>query len=115
MLIRSMTRVVAIVAILSIVTIARADWTHTVGRYLGVGWSDGYHSRYACPPRPIRAKQHVEEKLPWWATPAADAEQLPQPPTPANASGAPAYPPAGASLFRSPGEGSSVIESEKLP
>jgi len=114
MLIRSIIRVVAVVALLSIVTIARADWTHTVGRYLGVGWSDGYHSRSACPPRHMGTKQYVEEKLPWWATPAADAEQLPQPP-PANASGAHAYPPGVASLFRSPGEGSSVIESDKLP
>ena len=108
MKIRSVVRSVAIVALLSLATTAQAEWANGVVRWLGVGWSDGYHSHYACPPRHVAAKKQTAEKLPWWAIPAADAQ-------PAISTGPTGYPPAGASLFRSPGEGSSVIVSDKLP
>lgn len=34
---------------------ARADVFNALGRYLGVGWSDGYHARDGCCPGPVWA------------------------------------------------------------
>src|SRR3954464_906006 len=96
---------------------------HSFCRYCGIGWSDGYHSHTACPP-----KRHiVHDKLappprpkpvPWWAIPA---EQLdtPQPellPTPADQtpaiSGTSST--SGRSLFRQSGDNSAVSELDSL-
>jgi hypothetical protein len=81
---------------------------HHIGRYLGTGWSDGYHSRAACPPK--RGLMHMAPQeakpLPWWMIPAEDAQPLPKTapqeelPIPDAATGP--------SLFRQPGEGSSI-------
>jgi hypothetical protein len=53
-------------------------WLHGAGRHLGVGWSDGYHSRTACLPR--RAAQVAPRQAPpWWTIPAAESGPLPHP------------------------------------
>src|SRR5262245_43970389 len=111
MLIQVIVRIAAVVTLVAVVTPARGDGMgHSFGRWLGVGWGDGYHSHYACPPR---QGHHGQQNLPWWATPAADAELLPQP---ANLpSSGRHFPPAGQTLFRQPGEGSSVIISDSPP
>lgn len=45
-------------AILTIAPTAHAHWITDLNRSLGIGWSDGYHSRTACPPRKA-----------WWSAP----------------------------------------------
>jgi hypothetical protein len=107
---------VSLAGLLTLVTIvpaARGEVPHAIGRYLGMGWSDGYHSRTACPP-----KRHIVHHqptpapapIPWWKIPAEGAEALPAP-----AAQQPdttrSFPPSGPSLFRQPGEGSSVTVS----
>lgn len=37
--------------VLTIVPAAQAGWGNEICRSLGFGWSDGYHSRTACPPK----------------------------------------------------------------
>lgn len=98
-----------IIAILASGPPARAERAYSVGRQLGVLWGDGYHARTACPPRlsGCRMAPAAPKPLPWWATPAPPAEQLPHP-----AEAAPGVenspPPAGSSLLRQPGEGTSL-------
>lgn len=81
---------------------------HSLGRHYGHGWSDGYHSRTACPPkRQITAMPvPTAQPVPWWMIPADQAEPLPHPasqePTTSRYS-----PSSGPSLYRQPGEGSS--------
>jgi hypothetical protein len=43
--------ILAIVTVLAIVPAASAHGPGHLGRHSGFGWSDGYHSRTACPPR----------------------------------------------------------------
>lgn len=92
----------------------RAEPVSSIGRYLGVGWSDGYHSHAACPPKrhvvrailpaPSAAPSSAPAKsIPWWMIPADNPENLPAPPDAAPSTSAP-----GASLFRQPGEGASA-------
>jgi hypothetical protein len=93
-------------AALTIVPLAKAQPPHSLSRYLGVHWSDGYHSRTACPPKRGAAYFSGNESAPasgpapWWKIPSPEAERLPPPA---------ASQPGGASLFRQPGEGSSVM------
>jgi hypothetical protein len=108
----------AIVAVVSIVPTVRAQWHPGVGRCLGVGWGDGYHSHTACPPKGhILHHPHpgsAQAPVPWWKIPAAEGPRQAEPlPIPASSdpTGAPSSPPAGPSLFRQPGEGSSVSTS----
>src|SRR3954452_16704587 len=73
-------------AMLLMAATARGEPAQSCGRYLGVGWGDGYHSRTGCPP-----KRHLVHRLPapfappapapvpWWKIPAADAETIPTP------------------------------------
>jgi hypothetical protein len=103
--------VVTVLLILPAASTLRADHAQAVGRYLGVGWGDGYHSRTACPPK--RHILHVTaaampnsppaKPLPWWMIPADSPENLPPPHEETPSTSAP-----GASLFRQPGDGSSV-------
>jgi len=106
----------AVLAIMPLGSIARAEWS--LGRFLGYGWGDGYHSHSACPPRHaigygLLPVQRQPAALPWWATPvpAVEAEALPHPAAEPQPTTAPATPVPGASLFRQPGESSSVIVS----
>jgi|SRR4051812_44020648 hypothetical protein len=78
--------VVAAVAILMVGEAVSAHDVLTVGRWSGIGWSDGYHSHAGCPPKPRVVAHHVvkpqpvkQKPIPWWMVPAADAEQLPAP------------------------------------
>lgn len=96
MSIRARLPLVAAVTILSIAPAARGEFPHNVGRYTGIGWSDGYHSRTACPPKqhlaihkPVAAVKPTP--TPWWKIPATDVQT-------AN----------GPSLFRQPGEGTTL-------
>jgi hypothetical protein len=103
---RLIVLLVAILAAVSFAPPARGEWMHSIGRYLGVGWSDGYHSQTACPPKHVARKPvALPGPPPWWTIPADSAEPLPHPAAkqPVSAS---ATPPAGQSLFRQPGEGS---------
>ena len=106
---RTILPLVTVIAALSMSPTAHAHWWDGVGRHLGVGWGDGYHAKNACPPRhPNRNGMYGPVEVPWWAAPPAPAESLPHP--------APGHPgphiQAGPSLFRQPGEGSSVIVTE---
>jgi hypothetical protein len=114
----SRTLILTIVTALLIVPSAaslRADHAQVIGRHLGLGWGDGYHSHTACPPKrhPLRAAlppapPQPAKALPWWMIPADSPENLP---TPHDAPSSPATPNTGApgtSLFRQPGDGSSV-------
>ena len=105
----------AAVLVVSTIPAARAHTPNAVGRYLGIGWSDGYHSHTACPPKQHAIQQRqvgvpimttspiapAPASVPWWKIPATP-ERIPAPePTPGASS-------AGESLFRQPGEGASV-------
>jgi hypothetical protein len=100
-----------VVSLLTVTPLVRAELPHALGRYTGVGWSDGYHSRVACPPKRqiVPHTQPAVKPVPWWAIPASDAdsEQLPSPATNEPATSRSPQP-TGTSLFRQPGEGSSV-------
>jgi hypothetical protein len=113
----------AIVAISTTAPVARAEFPHVIGRHCGIGWSDGYHSHTACPP-----KRHIvhhkttfapaPKPVPWWAIPAEqpDTPQPEQLPTPAGqtptTTGTSAT--GGRSLFRQNGDGSAVSELSAL-
>jgi hypothetical protein len=123
MLTRPLVSLVAAVAILSAVAVARGEFPHVIGRHCGIGWSDGYHSHTACPP-----KRHIvhhkaalapaPKPAPWWAIPAEqpDTPQPEQLPTPAgetpDTTGTSAI--SGRSLFRQNGDGATVRELSAL-
>src|SRR5262245_3852254 len=103
-------RLVMVVAVMSVVTAARAHTPNTVGRYLGIGWSDGYHSPTTCLPKghaiiPVMTTAPIAPApaIPWWKIPAT-----PEPISAPAPQAAPTSSSAGQSLFRRPGEGSSV-------
>jgi len=78
MLIHRWHRVVTTVVILATMPAARAELPHPLGRYSGMGWSDGYHSQAACPPKaPLIIHKPVAPAkagpIPWWKIPASDA------------------------------------------
>jgi hypothetical protein len=107
MWLRLTLRIAAAVTLVAMARPAVADW-HGVGRHWGLGWSDGYHARNACPPR-RGIHHHGETAVPWWAIPAADGEPLPHPAAARKVSAARPTHPDGPTLFRQPGEGSSVL------
>jgi len=106
---RLLLPLIAAVSLVTIVPSVQAEVHGAIGRYLGVGWGDGFHSRAACPPRRHSGFNpygpYYPGTLPWWTVPQ-EAEPLPHPaaqtPTTSRAT-----PPAGPSLFRQAGEGSS--------
>src|SRR5438270_10117774 len=91
----SLGSLVAATLVVSIVPAARAQSPNTIGRYLGVGWSDGYHAHTACPPKPQRvhhrpvavpvvtaapvmsAPTPTTAPVPWWKIPATPTETAP--------------------------------------
>jgi hypothetical protein len=109
MQIRLILSLMATVALMHIAAHARADWHYSLGRHLGVGWGDGYHSRTACLPRRSVGYAGSQPSTPWWAAPAVETEPLPQPA--ATQPTGPSHPHTspGPSLFRQPGEGSSIV------
>ena len=106
---RPIVPVSIILAVVSTGSIAQAGPGHSFGRYAGIHWGDGYHSRSACPPKRHAAwyGQATEAAAPWWTVPASELEKLPPPRQ--DGVMTPASRPAGPSLFRQPGEGSSTI------
>jgi hypothetical protein len=93
-------------------TPAHGDW-HAMGRCLGIGWSDGYHARNACPPK--RSHGSWQSKtVPWWAIPAADSEPQPHPAASHELKSARSQQAIGPSLFRQPGEGTTVFAEESV-
>jgi len=101
---------VAVMAIMAVMPRAQAEWHRSLGRTLGVGWGDGYHSRTACPPRrSVGYAVPQPHAIPWWAIPASEGEPLPHPATPPTGGTAQSHIPPGQSLFRQPGEGSSIV------
>jgi hypothetical protein len=101
------TPVLWVVASFGFLPTAYAGGWHGLGRYLGVGWGDGYHAPVCPPHRACRAP--APAAVPWWMLPAT-AEPLPATlplPEPARAgerSGS-AAPPGGASPAASSASG----------
>ena len=95
------------VAAVAVVPAVKGELPHSLGRHMGVCWGDGYHSRTACPPKrgtvwfPTFESTPPSGPVPWWKIPSPEGERLPTP--------APSELTPGASLFRQPGEGSTVI------
>jgi len=100
-------RVLTIVAILllaPLVQSAGAHWLNSVERWVGIGASDGYHSRTGCPPKqPCAARNYSSGYPATWAVP----EGPPIVPPATQSSAAPGYR-AAPSLFRQPGSGPSA-------
>jgi hypothetical protein len=112
---RSIVTFLLLAMALPIARAARADWWNGPGRYLGVGWSDGYHAKNACPPWHNRNCPNCQPQVPWWATPAPPLEALPHPAAAGPQATARPRVPAGASLFRQPGEGTTVAITDVQP
>ena len=51
MRLRPIILLASLATVLTIAPIARAGWGNEICRSTGLGWSDGYHSRTACPPK----------------------------------------------------------------
>ena len=109
MLRRTIFPLVLILAAVTLVPAAQAHWFSGLGRHLGVGWSDGYHAKNACPPQQAGGYPNGSAETPWWVVPGPQEEILPHPPA---SSAARTHRPAGPSLLRQPGEGSRVIVTE---
>src|SRR5437762_702717 len=79
---RPSVSLIASAMILTALPIARAELPHSIGRYCGIGWSDGYHSHTACPPKRhiVHHQSPPPKPVPWWAVPAAQPD-TPQPET----------------------------------
>jgi len=103
-----------LIAVVSLVTTtppAQAEFPLSMCRYLGCHWGDGYHSGTTPPPKHHTTYHRpcdVPASVPWWKIPAA-AEELPYP-APSSAASR-STPPSGPSLFRQPGEASSVVRT----
>ena len=105
MSIRALRSLVLALTVLTILPTAWAELPHQCGRRAGIGWSDGYHSHAACPPQAplIMHTQVAAAKpvaLPWWKIPTVGASS--------SANSASFRPTSGPSLFRQPGEGTSI-------
>jgi hypothetical protein len=105
-----------VLALVPLLPAAGVEPVHALGRHHGIGWSDGYHSRAACPRRYYFGHHRAAPSatsFPWWTAPtaeplpAAESELLPAP-TGQSPATSRTFPPAGPSLFRQPGEGSAV-------
>jgi hypothetical protein len=96
------------VAMATFASALHAGHSHHLGRHLGVGWGDGYHARTACPPKRhfMHAAPPPAASLPWWMIPAEGTETLPKVMPQEQLPGPDAA--TGPTLFRQPGEGSSV-------
>jgi hypothetical protein len=106
---RTILPLLAVVLTLTVVPLAQAHWFSDFGRHLGVGWSDGYHAHNDCPPQ--HGSAHCRSGSPesvWWGDSAKVSEGLPQARTLHGGRQARSGP----TLFRQPGEGSSVNASE---
>src|SRR5262245_66323625 len=90
-------RIIAVLTLVSAATTTVAGAEHSIWRWAGLGWGDGYHSHGACPPRHSASKQALQS-LPWWAIPA-DAPSLPSTRDPSRPLPPPGHPP-----FRPPGQ-----------
>src|SRR5215204_5518426 len=77
----------------ALVSTARGNWLNEVGRHLAIGWSDGNHSRNACPNTPMSQRPGGTPQPSYWRVTAPTTR---------------ARLPAGPSLFRQTGEGSSL-------
>src|SRR5206468_2860255 len=86
----SLVLLVAAGLAVAIVPTVRGQSPNSIGRYLGIGWSDGYHSHTACPPKPHAIHQQpvvvpvvtpvpaaAPAPVPWWKVPAAPPESAP--------------------------------------
>src|SRR5262245_18518791 len=90
MRIHGLPSLVAAMLVLTTAGVASANYPYSLCRWTGIGWSDGYHSHYGCPPKRHALVQQAgstpasqPNAMPWWMTPAPEAEQLPPPaPTP---------------------------------
>jgi hypothetical protein len=106
MSVRAILPLVTVVATFAAVPASAVEPIHSLGRHYGHGWSDGYHSRAACPPKRsiLHSPPPAAQSTPWWMIPAGGAEPLPQPATkePSTSRTSPA---SGPSLFRQPGAG----------
>src|SRR5262245_31683435 len=96
---RSQVALALALTLVTIVSPARAHWG-SLGRHLACGWSDGYHAANLCAP-----KAQVWSPNGWMSP--LQAEPLPHP-----GAAAQYRQPAGPSLFRQPGAGSSVIVTD---
>ena len=102
---RTILTLVTVALMLTLVPQAYAHWPSTLGRHLGVGWSDGYHAQNDCPPGHSRNLPYSSWEVPWWTFPAPQTRPPPALAAPHARSGRPTGP----SLFREPGEGASVV------
>jgi hypothetical protein len=104
--------IVTAIAILTAAHVAQARDPQSLGRCLGIGWSDGYHAPCECPPKgvaicktpasclPVQKRMVVKaEPLPWWKIPASETQRG----VVVHESSHPS-PAAGPSLFRQAGE-----------
>jgi hypothetical protein len=62
-------------AVITVVTVAEAAHPQTIGRYLGIGWGDGYHAP-ACPPHRGR-RAAPPAAIPWWMLPSSTEPSRP--------------------------------------
>ena len=86
MRIRTLQLLVTAVLILMAIGAANASYPHSCCRWLGTGWSDGYHSHYGCPPKGHQLSRQAAglpamtpNTLQWWIGPSKSAEQVPTP------------------------------------
>ena len=70
---------VAILLLFTAPSAVRGEWHTSAGRWLGFGWSDGYHARPLASPRRYPSAPGPKQPLPWWATPAAETDAQPHP------------------------------------
>lgn len=105
---RAIVPLVTILVTLTALPTIAGEPLHSLGRHYGHGWSDGYHSRAACPPKRqlLHQPTPAAKPVPWWMIPADGAEPLPHPGTkePVTSRHSPS---SGPTLFRQPGDGAS--------
>ncbi len=76
---RAILTLVMILLALCVNSSAQAGWLNELGRSLGVGWSDGYHSFEGCPKTPPRSqpwsgrgqRSFSQDAMPIYFAPAA--------------------------------------------
>src|SRR5262245_17758765 len=105
---RSLLATAAFLTLATMTSPASAHWG-SLGRHLGCGWGDGYHAANLCAPMAQNCSPAGTE-TPSWLSPLPPSETLPHPAAPAQFRR-----PIGPSLFRAPGEGSSVLLTDGPP